>query len=167
MTERPDDVHTISARDGSAGEPACAIVVGYEHRPAALAAIACAAELATRLSAALHVVHAIELTDYPIDPDSDNWEQAARQMLQAEEEEVAAALSTFSGRWSFRTGRGDPVRLLRSVAEDTDALMIVVGQHSDGFSAELVRLFDGSTQRRLVSKRLSRPVLIVPHPAPA
>ncbi len=57
--------------------PAFDIVVGVNRDPASQEALIVAADLARRLHAHLHVVHVVDLADYPIDPDASDWEQRA------------------------------------------------------------------------------------------
>lgn len=138
------------------------LVVGYDQRPAAAAAIRLAASLATRLSVDVHVVHAIDLSDYPLDPDASDWEERAEQTCLQEKSAVERLMADFAGAWTYHAERGDPLRVLAAVATEHDALMVIIGSHGDGFGTTLMRVFDGSVERRLLSKHLSRPVLVVP-----
>ena len=52
----------------------------YRH-PASHVALHTAAALATNLQARLEVVHVIDLSDFPIDPDSADWDTAAEATL--------------------------------------------------------------------------------------
>ena len=69
--------------------PQATLVVGYDRRPESQDALRVAAGLAERMDAELHVVHAVDLTDYPIDPDGFDWEQRARDALDEERAAVA------------------------------------------------------------------------------
>ncbi|MFC5139803.1 universal stress protein [Actinomycetospora rhizophila] len=69
-----------------------------------------------------------------------DWEEQAQDTLTAEQREVESALADLPGPWTYRTARGDPVTLLRRVADDHDALLIVVGSRGEGAGSVLSRL---------------------------
>lgn len=148
------------ARSEAAADPQASIVVGFDRQPQSLTALGTAADLAARLSARLQVVHAIDLADYPIDPDSDDWEEDARNYLAEERAQVASVLSSISTGWEYHAVRGDPVRALLEAAEKYSALMIVVGSHGEGWRHSLERLFSPSVSHGVIS-RGTRPVLVV------
>lgn len=150
----------VKLRDGDAAPGG--LVVGFDRREASVAALESAAHLATQLSTGLHVVHAIDLRDYPIDPDGPDWEAEARATLRDEERSVQDILSRFRCAWSYQAGRGDPAELLRTIATETEALMIVVGSHAPGFGAALSHALEGSVEHRLLAGASSFPVLVVP-----
>ncbi|HET6965250.1 MAG TPA: universal stress protein, partial [Acidimicrobiales bacterium] len=81
--------------DRTAGSPTTAIVVGFDRSRASLAALAKAAELGGRMGAESPVVHAVDLDDYPVDPDADDWEAQAATNLEEERRRVAAALAGY------------------------------------------------------------------------
>lgn len=54
-----------------------ALVLGHARDRASRRALEVAAELAQLLTAHLHVVHGIDLDDYPIDPDASDWKNQA------------------------------------------------------------------------------------------
>jgi len=141
--------------------PAVDIVVGVNRDPASQEALMVAADLARRLHAHLHVVHAVDLADYPIDPDAPDWEQRAQATLAQEWEHVRTELADQPGSWTYHAWHGDPVGLLAAVADEHDALFIVVGTRGAGLAAGLSRLLSGSTSHGLIRRR-HRPVLIVP-----
>lgn len=143
------------------GRATTSLVVGHSHDPAADDALCVAADLARRLHADLHVVHGVDLSDYPIDPDRPDWEAQARRTLAAQRRRVAAVLAGSPGSWTYHAGHGDPAGLLIEVAEETDALMIIVGSHGEGLGATFERLLGGSVSRAVL-RRQHRPVLIVP-----
>jgi len=151
--------------DGSGAHtaPLATLVVGYDRRPESQYALREAADLGRRLGAQLQVVHAVDVSDYPVDPDSFDWEQRARQALDEERVAVSAALSHQMAGWSYRAGYGDPAELLVAVAEETDALMIIVGSRGEGWRAALDRLLSPSVSHRVI-QRCHRPVLVVSHP---
>jgi len=65
------------------GNRSPAIVVGCNRHPASLSALGTAARLGQPLDAVLSVIHAIDLADYPIDPDSPDWEEHCERTLRA------------------------------------------------------------------------------------
>jgi nucleotide-binding universal stress UspA family protein len=142
-------------------EPGVHLVVGYDVHPASHLALEFAGDLAGRLHAQLHVVHAVDLSDYPIDPDQPDWEIHARDVLAGERQAVAAALAGHAWGWTYHAWRGDPVKLLRTVADEHDALMFIVGTRGYGPLATLQRLLDGSVSHGLIGHQ-RRPVVVVP-----
>ena len=144
--------------DGSAG----GLVVGFDRDRSSVEALERAAQLTTRLLIPLHVVHAVDLRDYPIDPDGPDWENEARATLRDEERTVHDVLDRFDCVWSYQAGRADPADLLIKVASETEALMIVVGSHGQGIGTALTHLLEGSIEHRLLSGRPPCGVLVVP-----
>lgn len=140
------------------------LVVGYDRSPASQEAIRVAVDLATRLGAELHVLHVVDLHDFPIDPDSSDWEEQAQRTLEQERHQAEHLLAVCPGTWTYHIERGDPVRALTTLADDLHALLIVVGTRGGGLGSAVQRLLDGSVSRRLV-KGHCRPVLVVPQPA--
>lgn len=137
------------------------LVLGHSRQPGANTALYVAMDLARRLRADLHVVHGVDLFDYPVDPDAADWEQQARRALDEQRRQVEAALVDFPMGWTYQAGHGNPARLIAAVAEETDALMIIVGSHGEGAGATIERLLAGSVSRTVL-RRQHRPVLIVP-----
>jgi nucleotide-binding universal stress UspA family protein len=139
------------------------LVVGYGHGgETSQAALQVAGDLARRLKAHLHVVHAIDLGDYPIDPDADEWEESARTVLAKEQDEVRTMLEGHLEGWSYHAAHGRPAELLAAVADEHDALLVVVGSGGQGLTAALGRFMGGSTSHGLIH-HCGRPVLVVPH----
>jgi nucleotide-binding universal stress UspA family protein len=138
------------------------LVLGYDRTEQSRYALSVATDLALRLDAHLHVVHIVDLRDYPIDPDSADWEQQGRDNLADEVEAARAELAGWSGQWTYHQKRGDPVRALLAVAAAHDALMIVVGTHGAGMGAALQHLMGGATSVSHGLLRHHRPVLVVP-----
>jgi len=143
------------------GRAATSLVLGHSRYPAADNALHVAADLARRLRADLHVVHGVDLFDYPIDPDRPDSEDQARHALAAQQRRVAAVLADAPGSWSYHAGDGDPAGLLIEVAEEIDALMIIVGSRGEGIAATFERVLSGSVSRAVL-RRQHRPVLVVP-----
>jgi nucleotide-binding universal stress UspA family protein len=143
-----------------AAQPAAALVVGFDRSAASLAALRQAADLCVRLDAELHVVHAIDLADYPVDPDADDWEEQAAKNLEEERRQVSSALVAYPGGWSYLALRAEPAEALVRVANQVDALMIVVGVRPGGWRHLLERLAGPSVSHRLIT-HCHRPVLLV------
>ncbi|MFJ6671233.1 universal stress protein [Actinosynnema sp. NPDC091369] len=139
------------------------LVVGFDGQSASLAALRTAAGLARRLGADLHVVHGVDVRDYPIDSDAavEVWEGRAREALDHLHAQVRDALADHPGEWVYHAWNGEPVRLLVTVADEQDALMIVVGTHRH---RPLSRMMRRSVSRGLPTAA-HRPVLLVADPA--
>jgi nucleotide-binding universal stress UspA family protein len=137
------------------------IVLGFDEEPQSQAALTYAIDLARRLDADLEVVHVVDLRDYPVDPDSDQWESGSSERLAFAMELVRTAVGKSTQSWSYYAWRGDPVHLLATVAEQHGALMIVVGTHGAGVAATFHRITSGSVSRGLVGHS-HVPVLVVP-----
>ncbi len=137
------------------------IVVGFDEEPQSQVALVFAIDLARRLGAHLDVVHVVDLRDYPVDPDGDDWESASSTNLTRTAEHVRAVVDDHTQGWTYYAWRGDPVHLLATVAEENGALMIVVGTHGAGFAATFHRMTSGSVSRGLVGHS-HIPVLVVP-----
>ena len=154
-------LHTEGPVPGS--EPTTHVVLGYRASPYGEAVLHHGAELATRLGAALHVVHVVDLCDYPIDPDSPDWEEQAQNTLAAEQRGVEAALADLPGSWTYHAAHGDPVTLLRQVADRYDALMFIVGSRGESAGGVISRLLGTrpSVSHGLIA-RSHRPVLVIP-----
>ena len=169
MTEHePITVHVgdqprvrLDGPGGSRGNPV--LVVGHCRSRGSRDVLKVAGDLARRLGAVVQVVHAISLDDYPVDPDADDWEAQAVHVLAEQRTEVETALTGVVAGWSYHAARGDPVHLLMAVAEEHDALMIVVGTRGHGVSAALARLLNRSVSRAVIGRQ-QRPVLVVPAP---
>ena len=159
------DERRLTLPAGRADERGAApvLVVGFDGRAASLAALRTAAGLARRLGAELHVVRGVDVRDYPIDPDAavEVWEGHAREALEHLHVQVREALAGHPGPWTYHASDGDPVRLLVTVADEQDALMIVVGTHRH---RSLSRMVHRSVSRGL-PKAAHRPVLLVADPA--
>ncbi|CRK57312.1 hypothetical protein [Alloactinosynnema sp. L-07] len=134
------------------------LTVGVDHRDLSVAVLAVAADLGTRLDADLHILHAVDLRDYPVDPDADDWESHADTALTALRDTVRDALTGFPGRWAFDVKIGEPAPVLRTAAEELDATMIIVGHHRHWNPGRVTR---GSVGTAL-ARTTHRPVLLVP-----
>jgi len=137
--------------------------VGFDRSAASREALDRAADLGRRLGATLYVVHAVDLSDYPVDPDADDWEKAAAAALEEERAAAAVALAAYPGRWEYVARRSRPAEALVQVADEVDALMIVLGVRAHGWWHLFERLGGPSVSHHLVG-HCRRPVLIVGHP---
>jgi nucleotide-binding universal stress UspA family protein len=144
--------------------PATALVVGFDRSAASVAALHHASDLGARLGAEMHVVHAIDLSDYPIDPDADDWEQQAVKNLEEERRQVSSSLGGYPCGWSYLALRAEPAEALARVANQVDAIMIVVGVRPGGWRHVLERLAGPSVSHRLIN-HCHRPVLVVTYHA--
>lgn len=94
----------------------------------------------------------------PIDPDL----AAMGPMLSEDRvEEIRAVLAPSGVRWSIRETVGLAADALMEVAEQEDALMIVVGTRPGGFRGLLRNVLTGSVALRLAHRQY-RPVVVVP-----
>jgi nucleotide-binding universal stress UspA family protein len=157
--EHPEPIRVFESHPGVESETH--IVVGFDEESQSQAALTVALDLAHRLGAHLDVVHVVDLRDSPLDPDADDWESATDSALAQTAEHVRAAVDSHTQHWTHHAWRGDPVHLLATVAEESGALMIVVGTHGAGFAAAFHRMMGGSVSRGLVGHS-HIPVLIVP-----
>jgi len=148
---------------GNTGRGAPTVVVGHNPSPAGEQALGVAADLARRLHAHLHVVHVTDLADYPIDPDLPDWEAEAEMNLDEQRRQVTGALRDQPDGWTYHARRGSAVTVLAKVADEHDALMIVVGTRGEGAGAVVQRLLRASVSHGLIRQQL-RPVLIVSAP---
>jgi nucleotide-binding universal stress UspA family protein len=157
---------SVTERGAAASDPTelptrPTLVVGHSCDSASQGALWVAAEIAWRMHARLHVVHGIDLNDYPTDPDSSRWDEHAREQLAAQREQVEAVLTGAGVPWTYHAEPGLPVAVLRNVAEEHNALMIVVGASGPGVGPALHRLLGGSVSHGVISHQ-TRPVLVVP-----
>jgi nucleotide-binding universal stress UspA family protein len=139
-----------------------AVVVGHDRRPAGLAALAAAIELAARLGAQLHVVHCVTVDDYGIDPDSDEFDAVCERNRARERAEIEATMGATALAWTYHEQRGEPARALAKLAADVDAAYLVVGATHPG---ALHHLVGGESVNKWLVRHQRRPVLIVPEPA--
>jgi nucleotide-binding universal stress UspA family protein len=153
--ERPE------VTDKPTKKPAKTLIVGHCRDSSSDHALAVAAELGRQLGAQLHVVHAVVLDDYPIDPDAADWEERGEQTLAEERHHVEAALTRTGLPWTYQACRGNPANALAIAADEHNALMIIVGTRGEGLRAVLSRLVQPSVSHTLIGHQ-QRPVLVVP-----
>ena len=149
-------------------DPVSTIVVGIDAGQAD-AVVLVAAELAARLDADLVCVVVDEssytITDRdgravvaPIDPDAvDDGPSPADTAA----EHLHAVLDRVTTGWSVRAITGDPAAGLAAVAQDVDALMIVLGTNRRTVARSVREFFAGSIAAYL-AHRQPRPILVVP-----
>ena len=170
IIDREDLFGTASGESGwsggGEGRRRAWVVVGVDARPTSIGALRTAMDLAGRIGAELAVVHAIDLRDFPVDPDSDDWEAEAQRNIQSQEEIVRAVMTGWDRRWLYRAIRGEPIRVLNGVAAQLEALMIVVGARDRRHRHDWGGWADHSIPHRLVG-HAERPVLVVPAPVVA
>jgi nucleotide-binding universal stress UspA family protein len=132
------------------------IVVGYHPSQASLRALAVAKDLGNRMDAQVHVVHGIDLDDYPNDPDAYDWEEQAAVVIEAGKETVETVMADYPGRWHYHALRGGSYGAICEIAGTVDTAMIVVGHRGDSFG----HLGGLSLVRKLLNSS-GYPVLVV------
>ena len=145
------------------GGTAPTLVVGHSQDPSSDFALAAAADLARRLGGRLHVVHVIEIEDYPVDSDAADWEQQGAAVIAEQRRRVEARLADAGVPWSYEDRRGDPASELAKAAAERRALMIVLGTRGEGLWQALSRLIEPSVSHGVIGRQ-HRPVLVVPSP---
>lgn len=170
---------------GASGQPASpglapgrhtVLVVGYDGQDTGRAVLLTAADLAHRLQASLHVVHALAPAisagvsaaaagiagGYAVSGDDDSQQvQAASETVR---QRAADVLADAPLSWSWAAATGQTADVLEQQADASDAYLIVVGLPVRGLGASVDHLLTGSNTARL-RRRTARPLLLVP-PAP-
>lgn len=136
------------------------LVVGFKGSGDGKQALAAALDLARRLDAEVNVVHVATLRDYPINPDTPDWEIEGWHHLGDIREEAERLLATCADA-RFIERRGDPATVLQEIAEECDALMIIVGLSRSGAAGWVSHLVSRPVSRA-VTRHPGRPVLLVP-----
>ena len=137
------------------------LVVGHGQDPSSDHALRAAVDLAGRLGGRLHVVHVVDLHDYPVNVDAPDWDQRGAEALAAEQRHVEGVLADAPVPWTYEVRHGEPAKVLCTAAEEHDALLIVVGSRGEGLRRALGRLMDPSISHGVI-QRQHRPVLVVP-----
>ena len=137
------------------------MVVGWDLHPSSSAALRFAVVMAQRLDAHLHVVHVVDVDDLPIDPDAWNWEEQLDQRLAEDATTARTLLDQLHAHWTYHAARGRPSDVIADLAEETDALMIIVGGPRGGVLSFIETLAGQSVSHQL-ARQHGRPVLIVP-----
>jgi nucleotide-binding universal stress UspA family protein len=141
-----------------------ALVVGWDRQPASAAALRYAIGLAKRLNAHLHVVHIADVEDMPIDPDAWDWEQQFRESVDAQAVSARALLRGLGANWTYHAAHGRPADVLADLADEVDAVMIVLGAPRGGMHSFIDTIAGQSVSHQL-THRHGRPVLLVPDPS--
>ena len=142
------------------------LVMGWNGRLASSAALRFAVALAQRLDAHVHVVHIADVDDLPVDPDGSDWEQQFRETVEAHAVGARAILDELGPRWTYHSVHGRPSDVLADLAEELDALMIIVGAPRGGVHS-FIDTFAGQSVSHQLTTKHGRPVLLVPEPATA
>ena len=160
------DAHRPQRIEGptAAPPPTSHVVVGFDRCPASHRALRLAIELAAPLNAYLHVAHIIDLQDFPVDPDSDDWEQRFADTLVQERTTACDLLSALPGNWTYYAQRGNPAHVLAALADTHDALMIIIGTARGGLTSAIDRALGESVSAHLI-RHTHRPVVLVPDTA--
>jgi nucleotide-binding universal stress UspA family protein len=147
--------------DGSAAQVSTELVVGWDRQPASAAALRFAVGLAQRLGAHLHVVHIADFDDLPVDPDAWDWEQQFHDSLEAHAVGARALLNELGANWTYHAMHGRPPDVLADLAEEVDAVMIVLGAPRGGMHS-FIDTFAGQSVSYQLSRKHGRAVLLVP-----
>jgi nucleotide-binding universal stress UspA family protein len=152
--------------DESAPQASVELVVGWDRQPASTAALRFAVGLAQRLAAHLHVVHIADFDDLPVDSDVWDWEEQFRESLEAHAVRARAILDELGASWTYHAVHGRPPDVLADLAEDVDAVMIVLGAPRGGVHS-FIDTFAGQSVSHQLTRKHSRAVLLVPGPSTA
>jgi nucleotide-binding universal stress UspA family protein len=136
------------------------IVVGYHPSQASLHALGVAKDFGIRMDAEVHVVHGIDLGDFPINPDAVDWEAKAAALIQAEKETVETAMADYPGRWAYHELRKGAYEAIYQIAETFQPAMIVVG-HRRSNHGRLTEYLGGLSLGRRLLNGSGYPVLLV------
>jgi nucleotide-binding universal stress UspA family protein len=153
--ERTDGGPAPDTHDGG-------IVVGHSRHRGSDDAVLVAARLAVRLALPLHVVHVVASDDFPVDPDSWNWEADAARAVEDQIEALRALLAAVPLVWDHRLRQGDPAAVLVETADEVDAPFVVVGTHGTGRARVESALLGHRSVSHAAIGRGARPVLVVP-----
>jgi nucleotide-binding universal stress UspA family protein len=137
-------------------QPLWVLQVAGEYAKSFDAELICVAADATRY--AYQELPDGTLLTAPIDPDLLAEEP---MFTEARLAEIGDLLDPSGVRWSMRELIGVAADALMRVAEEEDALMIVVGARPGGFRGALRNIFTGSVALRLAHRQY-RPVVVVP-----
>ena len=152
--------------DESTAQASAELVVGWDRQPASAAALRFAVGLSQRLNAHLHVVHIADFDDLPVDPDAWDWEEQFHASLEAHAVGARALLDELGANWTYHAVHGRPPDVLADLAEEVDAVMIVLGAPRGGVHS-FIDTFAGQSVARQLTRKHGRAVLLVPDPSPA
>jgi nucleotide-binding universal stress UspA family protein len=140
------------------------LVVGWDRQPASAAALRFAVGIARRLDAHLHVVHIADFDDLPVDPDAWDYEQQFHASLEAHARGARALLDELGANWTYHAMHGRPPDVLADLADEVDAVMIVLGAPRGGVHS-FVDTFAGQSVAHQLTCKHGRAVLLVPDPS--
>lgn len=146
-----------------ASSAATQMVLGWDLQPTSSAALQFAVIMAQRLNTHLHVVHVADIDDLPIDPDAWDWEGQLDQRLADNKTTARSLLDQLDANRTYHGARGRPSDVITNLADETDALMIVLGASRGGVHS-FIETFAGQSVSRQLTRQHGRPVLIVPEP---
>ena len=144
-----------------AGSPNCHLVVGFDRNTESHSALTFAVEFARHVNAAVHVGHSVDPNDFPVAPDSPDYENGFAAGLESERLAACRILAPLTGNWSYDCVQDDPMHLLTSMAEHHNALMIIIGTPHRGFTSMFERISGESVSSHLMH-RSHRPLLMIP-----
>ncbi|EIV24848.1 hypothetical protein MA3A0119R_2475 [Mycobacteroides abscessus 3A-0119-R] len=101
------------------------------------------------------------MDDEPLDPDCDSWESQSRTAIAAAETSARDEFSTGDVSWEYHRAHGPAAVQLLGVAQQCDALMIVLGSPRGGPASALDTLLGQSVSHRLIGARRV-PLVLVP-----
>lgn len=151
--------------DGESPMSSAELVVGWDGQPASAAALRFAVGLARRLDAHLHVVHIADVADLPVDPDAWDYEQQFQASIEAHAVGARALLDDLGANWTYHAMHGRPPDVLADLAEEVDAVMIVLGAPRGGMHS-FIETFAGQSVAYQVTRKHGRAVLLVPDASP-
>lgn len=143
------------------------VVVGYDHHQSSASALVVAMSMASEFRAGLRVVHVVDLDDAYPNVDDPDWEVMTQKTIDAQRRTAEAALEAFPGPWTYQTSRGQAARVLARIAEEEDAVMIVIGERRAGPASAVAHLLERSVLHHLLHVRPCAPILVVPERAAA
>ena len=147
--------------DESTTRTSAELVVGWDREPASAAALRYAVRLARYLDAHLHVVHIADVADLPIDPDAWDYEQQFHASVEAHAVAARKLLDELGANWTYHAMHGRPPDVLAELAEQVDAVMIVLGAPRGGVHS-FIDTFAGQSVAHQLARKHARAVLLVP-----
>lgn len=84
-----------------------------------------------------------------------------REVNEAAKSDIARILEPYNVNWDAHALVGRPAEALASFADESDALMIVIGARRPGLAKSLSQFLNGSVAEHLMSRQ-NRPVVVVP-----
>ena len=111
--------------------PTSHVVVGFDRCPASYHALRFAIELAAPLNAYLHVAHIIDIQDFPVDPDGDDWEQCFADTLDQERATACdLRLPDFSRTYDVLVAGGGNAALSAAIEARRAGASVIVAEHA-------------------------------------